>query len=30
MQLLDDRDWIFTNLYGDDGWHLSAARRRGD
>lgn len=30
MQLLDDRDRIFTNLYGDDGCYLSAARRRGD
>ncbi len=30
MQLLDDRDRIFTNLYGDDGWRLSTARRRGD
>ena len=28
--MLDDRDRIFTNLYGLDGWDLAAARRRGD
>jgi NADH-quinone oxidoreductase subunit F len=28
--MLADRDRIFTNLYGQDDWHLAGARRRGD
>ena len=28
--MLDDRDRIFTNLYGAEDWRLAAARRRGD
>ena len=28
--MLDDRDRIFTNLYGLEDWRLKAARRRGD
>jgi NADH-quinone oxidoreductase subunit F len=28
--MLDPRDRIFTNLYGDDDWRLAGARRRGD
>ena len=28
--MLDDRDRIFTNLYGLDDWGLEGARRRGD
>ena len=28
--MLDDRDRIFTNLYGFDDWGLEGARRRGD
>ncbi|GBD44522.1 NADH-quinone oxidoreductase subunit F [bacterium HR40] len=28
--MLRDRDRIFTNLYGEQPWHLEAARRRGD
>ncbi|MGE4218926.1 MAG: NADH-quinone oxidoreductase subunit NuoF [Alphaproteobacteria bacterium] len=27
--MLDDKDRIFTNLYGADDWHLAGARRRG-
>ena len=27
--MLDDRDRIFTNLYGQDDWRLEGARRRG-
>jgi NADH-quinone oxidoreductase subunit F len=27
--MLDDKDRIFTNLYGFESWELSAARRRG-
>ncbi|MFA4994847.1 MAG: NADH-quinone oxidoreductase subunit NuoF [Bdellovibrionales bacterium] len=27
--MLDDRNRIFTNLYGFDSWNLAAARRRG-
>lgn len=27
---LDDKDRIFTNLYGYQSWHLDAARVRGD
>ena len=27
---LADKDRIFTNLYGQDDWRLSGARRRGD
>jgi NADH-quinone oxidoreductase subunit F len=28
--MLDDKDRIFTNLYGVHGWHLAGARSRGD
>ncbi len=28
--MLDDRDRIFTNLYGTEDWRLAAAHRRGD
>ena len=28
--MLADKDRIFTNLYGQDDWRLTAARRRGD
>ena len=28
--MLEDRDRIFTNLYGTDDWRLPAARKRGD
>ncbi|MGH6901900.1 MAG: NADH-quinone oxidoreductase subunit NuoF [Geminicoccaceae bacterium] len=28
--MLADKDRIFTNLYGEHDWRLSAARRRGD
>ena len=28
--MLDDKDRIFTNLYGFEDWGLEAARRRGD
>jgi len=28
--MLDDKDRIFTNLYGIHDWRLEAARRRGD
>ncbi len=28
--MLDDRDRIFTNLYGAEDWRLAAARKRGD
>jgi len=28
--MLQDKDRIFTNLYGQDDWHLEGARRRGD
>ncbi|WP_374449458.1 NADH-quinone oxidoreductase subunit NuoF [Stella sp.] len=28
--MLDDKDRIFTNLYGVHDWRLAAARRRGD
>jgi NADH-quinone oxidoreductase subunit F len=28
--MLDDKDRIFTNLYGFDDWRLAGARRRGD
>ncbi len=28
--MLSDTDRIFSNLYGFKGWHLAAARRRGD
>jgi NADH-quinone oxidoreductase subunit F len=28
--MLNDRDRIFTNLYGLEDWRLAAARRRGD
>ena len=28
--MLDDKDRIFTNLYGFQSWHLDAARERGD
>ena len=28
--MLEDKDRIFTNLYGFQPWHLEAARRRGD
>ena len=28
--MLQDRDRIFTNLYGEQPWGLDAARRRGD
>jgi len=28
--MLQDRDRIFTNLYGEQDWRLPAARRRGD
>ena len=27
--MLDDKDRIFTNLYGQDDWRLAGARRRG-
>ncbi|ANK81187.1 MAG: NADH-quinone oxidoreductase subunit F [Rhizobiales bacterium NRL2] len=27
--MLDDKDRIFTNLYGDESWDLDASRRRG-
>ncbi|PJK29649.1 NADH-quinone oxidoreductase subunit NuoF [Minwuia thermotolerans] len=27
--MLDDKDRIFTNLYGDESWDLAASRRRG-
>jgi len=27
--MLEDKDRIFTNLYGFEGWNLAAARRRG-
>jgi len=28
--MLQDKDRIFTNLYGQDDWRLAGARRRGD
>ncbi len=28
--MLNDRDRIFTNLYGLEDWRLKAARARGD
>ena len=28
--MLQDKDRIFTNLYGFDDWGLEGARRRGD
>ena len=28
--MLQDRDRIFTNLYGQHDWHLAGARKRGD
>jgi NADH-quinone oxidoreductase subunit F len=28
--MLDDKDRIFTNLYGEHDWRLAGARRRGD
>ncbi|HUB96993.1 MAG TPA: NADH-quinone oxidoreductase subunit NuoF [Stellaceae bacterium] len=28
--MLDDKDRIFTNLYGQYDWHLAGARKRGD
>ena len=28
--MLQDKDRIFTNLYGQDDWHLAGARKRGD
>src|ERR1700685_3520867 len=28
--MLDDKDRIFTNLYGQYDWHLAGARARGD
>ncbi len=28
--MLDDRDRIFTNLYGQHDWRLAGARARGD
>lgn len=28
--MLQDKDRIFTNLYGQDDWRLPAARKRGD
>ena len=28
--MLDDKDRIFTNLYGDDSPSLAAAKKRGD
>ena len=27
--MLQDKDRIFTNLYGQDDWSLAGARRRG-
>jgi len=29
-KMLEDKDRIFSNLYGFDDWHLAAARERGD
>jgi NADH-quinone oxidoreductase subunit F len=29
-KMLEDKDRIFSNLYGLDDWHLAAARERGD
>ena len=28
--MLDIKDRIFTNLYGEEPWDLSAAKKRGD
>jgi NADH-quinone oxidoreductase subunit F len=28
--MLDDKDRIFTNVYGFQPWNLDAARKRGD
>lgn len=28
--MLEDKNRIFTNLYGQDDWRLAGARRRGD
>ncbi|MEO0963058.1 MAG: NADH-quinone oxidoreductase subunit F, partial [Pseudomonadota bacterium] len=28
--MLEDKDRIFTNLYGFESWNLEAARKRGD
>src|SRR5580704_13041880 len=30
IRMLEDKDRIFTNLYGDRDWRLAGARERGD